>query len=68
MEKKVKAETLSYMVTLRKFEEGLMSPLDLQTSANTLLTSKADLLQKKLLYIIKCRQVDYYKGQPLISE
>lgn len=68
MEKKVKADDLAYHVTLRKFEEGLMSPIDLQTSANTLLTSKADLLQKKLLYMMKCKLVDYYKGQPLISE
>jgi len=68
MEKKVEADAFAYKVTLRKFEEGLMSPIDVQTSANTLLTSKADLLQKKLLYIMKSRLVDYYKGQPLINE
>jgi len=26
------------------------------------------LLQKKLLYIMKSKLVDYYKGQPLINE
>lgn len=67
MEKKVKADDLAYQVTLRKFEEGLMSPLDVQTNATTLLNSKADLLQRRLLYMMKCRQVDYYKGQPLIN-
>ena len=67
MEKKVKADALAYQVTLRKFEEGLMSPLDVQTNATILLNSKADLLQKRLLYVMKCRQVDYYKGQPLIG-
>lgn len=67
MDKKAKADELAYRVTLRKFEEGLMSPLDLQTSSNTLLLSKADLLQRKLMYLIKCRLVDYYKGQPLIT-
>ena len=67
MEKKVKADDLAYQVTLRKFEEGLMSPLDVQTNATTLLNSKADLLQRRLLYMMKCRQVDYYKGQPLIG-
>ena len=45
-----------------------MSPLDVQTNATTLLNSKADLLQRRLLYTMKCRQVDYYKGQPLIVE
>jgi len=68
MQKKVDADAFAYKVTLRKFEEGLMSPIDVQTSANTLLTSKADLLQKKLLYIMKSKLVDYYKGQPLINE
>lgn len=67
MEKKVKADDLAYQVTLRKFEEGLMSPLDVQTNATTLLNSKADLLQRRLLYMMKCRQVDYFKGQPLIN-
>ena len=37
MEKKAQADEIAYQVTLRKFEEGLMSPIDLQTSANTLL-------------------------------
>lgn len=67
MEKKVKSDELAYRVTLRKYEEGLMSSLDVQTSANTLVTSKADLLQRKLMYLLKCRQVDYYKGKPLIE-
>ena len=43
MEKKVKADALAYQITLRKFEEGLMSPLDVQTNATILLNSKADL-------------------------
>ena len=42
-----------------------MSPIDVQNSASTLLSSKADLLQKKLLYLMKCKLVDYYKGAPL---
>lgn len=67
MEKKAQADAIAYQVTLRKFEEGLMSPIDLQTSANTLLLSKADLLQRKLMYLMKCRLVDYYKGKPLIN-
>lgn len=68
MDKKVKSEELAYQVTLRKYEEGLMSPLDVQTSANTLLESRATLVQKRLNYLIKCREVDYYKGKPLINE
>lgn len=67
MKKKADADEIAYQVTFRKFEEGLMSPIDLQTSANTLLLSKADLLQRKLMYLMKCKLVDYYKGKPLIE-
>lgn len=67
MEKKVEADGIAYRMTLRKFEEGLMNPIDLQTSANVLLESKAGLLQKRIWYIIKSKLVDYYKGQPLIK-
>lgn len=67
MQKKAEADAIAYQVTFRKFEEGLMSPIDLQTSANTLLLSKADLLQRKLMYLMKCKLVDYYKGKPLIN-
>lgn len=68
MQKKVEADEIAYQVTLRKYETGLMSSIDLQTSANTLLLSKADLLQKKLMYVLKNRLVDYYKGESLIKE
>lgn len=67
MEKKCAADDFSYQVTLRKFEEGLMSPLDLRTSANILIESKANLLQRQLLYVLKCKEVDYYKGIPLVD-
>jgi outer membrane protein len=67
MEKKLASDQIAYEITLRKFEEGLMSPIDLQTSANTLIESKANLLQRQLMYLLKCKQVDYYKGMPLIE-
>ncbi|MDR1331529.1 MAG: TolC family protein [Tannerella sp.] len=67
MEKKLRADELAYRLTLRKFEEGLMSPIDVQTSSGTLLESKANLLQRQLMYLLKCRQVDYYRGKPLIQ-
>jgi len=66
MDKKMKSDEYSYRVTLRQFEEGLMNAIELQTSANTLLQSRANLLQRKLMYLVKCKEVDYYKGLPLI--
>jgi outer membrane protein len=68
MEKKLQAEDYSYQVTSRKYEEGLASSLDLRTSANLLLESQANLLHRKLMYLLKCKEVDYYKGVPLVIE
>ena len=66
MEKKVASDSLAYHVTRRKYEEGLMTSLDVQNNAATLLESQTGLLQSKLTYLMKCRLVDYYKGQGII--
>ena len=65
-QKKVSAAQLVYDGAERKFENGLISALDMQTAANTLLQAKSDKLRARLQYIIKTRMVDYYNGQPLI--
>ncbi len=65
-QKKVSAAQLAYDGAERKFENGLISALDLQTAANTLLQAKSDKLRARLQYIIKSRMVDYYNGMPLI--
>ena len=67
MEKKVASDSLAYHVTRRKFEEGLMTSLDVQNSAATLLESETLFLQSKLTYVLKCRLVDYYKGEEIIN-
>lgn len=66
MERKVASDSLAYHVTRRKYEEGLMTSLDVQNNAATLLESQTGLLQSKLTYLMKCRLVDYYKGQDII--
>ena len=66
-QKKVSAAQLVYDGAERKFENGLISALDLQTAANTLLQAKSDKLRARLQYIIKTRMVDYYNGQPLVE-
>ncbi len=66
-QKKVSAAQLAYDGAERKFENGLISSLDLQTAANTLLQAKSDRLQARLQYIVKSRMVDYYNGKPLIQ-
>ena len=66
-EKKVSAAQLAYDGAERKFENGLISALDLQTAANTLLQAKSDKLRARLQYIVKSRMVNYYNGEPLIK-
>lgn len=66
-QKKVTAAQLAYDGAAKKFENGLISALDLQTAANTLLQAKSDKLRARLQYIVKCRMVDYYSGKPLVK-
>ena len=66
-QKKVSASQLAYDGAERKFENGLISALDLQTAANTLLQAKSDKLRARLQYIIKTRMVNYYNGEPLVK-
>lgn len=65
-QKKVSASQLAYDISAKKFENGLISALDLQTAANTLLQAKSDKLRTCLQYFIKIRMVDYYNGLSLI--
>ena len=67
MEKKAASDSLAYHVTRRKYEEGLMTSLDVQNNAATWLESETLLLQSRLTYIMKCRLVDYYKGENIIK-
>lgn len=66
-QKKVRAAQLAYDGAKKKFENGLISALDLQTAANTLLQAKSDRLRARLEYIIQSRMVDYYNGKPLVK-
>ena len=43
-----------------------MTSLDVQNNAATLLESETLLLRSKLTYLMKCRLVDYYKGEEII--
>ena len=62
---KVEADAEAYRLNSRKYEEGLMSLIDLQLSANTYFSSRVELLQKQMLFLLKDKLVDYYKGNKL---
>lgn len=60
--KRVETARIAYEGVEQKFERGMVTPLDLQTSSNALLQAEADMLRTRLSYIIQCRIVDYYNG------
>ena len=66
MEEKVEADSLASQLTTRKYEEGLASGIDVQTTSATLLKSKAELLQCRLMWALKQKLVNYYQGIPLL--
>lgn len=68
MTAKVESDSIASRLTIRKYEEGLASSIDVQTQAVTLLQSKAQLLQCQLTYFFKTRMLNYYKGTPLWTE
>ena len=61
-DKKAGALDISHQANTRKYEEGLMTVIELQTSSNNLLQAKAERLNCGLQYLLKERVVMYYKG------
>jgi outer membrane protein len=67
-DKKENAQEIAHKANLNKYKEGLISVLDLQTSSNQLLLSKALKLNSALTYLIKTKVVNYYKGTSYIDQ
>ena len=62
----IKSNTLSFSTIEAKFNEGLVSVVDLQATQTNLSRAKIDQLKAFLNYLMQRRLVDYYKGLPLI--
>lgn len=67
-QKRDEAIEVAHKANTRKFEEGLISVLDLQNSSNQLLQAQADRVNKALAYLLKSRIVNYYKGTPYLLQ
>lgn len=68
MAKKVEADRLAARLTIRQYEEGLATSIDVQTATVTLLQSQAQQLQSRLTFLYKDKWVNYYKGEALWTE
>ncbi|WP_029905001.1 TolC family protein [Prevotella sp. 10(H)] len=66
--KQTEAMEIAHNVNQRKFTEGLVSAIELHTSSNRLLQAKVDEVNARLKYELKQKLVNYYKGEPFISE
>ncbi|MDU1892565.1 MAG: TolC family protein [Dysgonomonas sp.] len=67
-QKQTDAMEIAHKVNQRKFTEGLISAIELHTSANRLTQARAEELNSQLKYQLKHKLVDYYKGIPFITE
>ena len=64
--RKVEASRLAYDGIAAKFEKGLVTAIELQGAATTLLQAQSDRLHSQLQYMIEKRMVDYYSGIPFV--
>lgn len=67
-DKRATAQEMAYRANAKKYDEGLVSVLDLQTSSNQLLTSKVERLTSALTYLLKSKVVNYYKGVSYLDQ
>ena len=58
----------AYNLNLKKMEQGLISPLELQTATNNYLKSKADEMNSQFKYFIKDAVVKYYSGIEYVNQ
>lgn len=66
--KRKDAAQIAHNVNQRKYEEGMIDPIILQTSSNRLIKAKAEELNAKYKYHLKYKLVHYYMGEPLYVE
>ena len=62
------AMQVAHRLNIRKYEEGLINAIELHASANRLMQARSAKLNARLKYNLKKRLVNYYKGEPFISE
>lgn len=66
--KQRKAAEIAHQANQRKYDEGMIDPILLHTSANRLLKARAQELNAKYKYHLKYNLVNYYKGIPFLEE
>jgi len=66
-QKNLEYQQIANQANKRKYEEGTLSIIELQTSNNQLFHSEIELRNAYLRYQIKVREMNYYKGIPYVQ-
>jgi len=61
-DKRANSQVVAYKLNQKRYEQGLISALELQASGNNRLESEAARLYAYFTYIIKSKVVNYYRG------
>ena len=61
-DKRASVQEEAYRLNSKKFEQGLISPIELQNATNNYLNAKTERLNSLLKYYIKRSIVLYYNG------
>ena len=67
-DRRAKAQQEAYIINTKKFEQGLISPIELKTSSDNYLNAQAEYLNASLKCFIKTCVVNYYNGVSYINQ
>lgn len=67
-ERRVTVQEESYHLSMKQYEQGLISALEFQTASDNWLNAKSVKLDALLKYYIKCSVVNYYNGTDYIEQ
>ena len=66
--KQVQMQTEAYKYNTKKFEQGMISPIEYQTASGNWLSAKAEQLNALLKFYLKRSVVEYYSGVPYLQQ
>lgn len=67
-DKRAEVERQAYSFNRKKFEQGMISPIEYRTASANYLNAKAERLDALLQYYIKRSVAEYYGGTPYIKQ
>ena len=66
--KQAQVQKEAYKYNRKKFEQGMISPIEYQTAAGKWLAARAEQLKALLKYYLKASIVEYYSGVPYLEQ